>query len=300
MFEHYPDLFEMKANIETALKQCLPLSYPEKIFQSMRYSLFAGGKRLRPILCLTACEMLGGKREMAMPTACAFEMIHTMSLIHDDLPAMDNDDIRRGCPSNHLAFGDATAILAGDGLLAYAFEHIATQSNGVDSDRLLQVIARIAFAAGPKGMAGGQIVDLDCQQMNVTPKLLQYIHYHKTAILFEACVACGAILAGAGSTEIDSLSRYARNLGLAYQMIDDIADEKLTSKRVCTIPGGQHALEKGTSLHHIQCVNLSQKAKHFIERARTELTLFADRATALAVIANSIEQRLFDIVDSKH
>lgn len=187
-----------KAEVEVALDRSLPVIYPEKIYESMRYSLLAGGKRLRPILCLATCEMMGGTREMAMPTACALEMVHTMSLIHDDLPAMDNDDYRRGRLTNHKVYGDDVAILAGDGLLAYAFEFIVVQTKDVPADRLLDVVMRLGRAVGAAGLVGGQVVDLECEGKGDVPiETLNFIHNHKTAALLEASVVCGGSIAGA-------------------------------------------------------------------------------------------------------
>ncbi|MFM7367236.1 MAG: polyprenyl synthetase family protein, partial [Sphaerospermopsis kisseleviana] len=157
-------LKERQRLCETALDQSIPVVYPEKIYDAMRYSLLAGGKRVRPILCLATCEMIGGSIEMAMPTACAVEMIHTMSLIHDDLPAMDNDDYRRGKLTNHKVYGEDIAILAGDGLLALAFEFVASQTpENVPTQRTLQVIARLGKALGAAGLVGGQVVDLESE-----------------------------------------------------------------------------------------------------------------------------------------
>src|SRR4028118_1565972 len=193
-------LHQRQAQVEAALDRSLPLTYPEKIYEAMRYSLLAGGKRLRPILCLATCELAGGTLEMAMPTACALEMIHTMSLIHDDLPAMDNDDYRRGKLTNHKVYGEDVAILAGDGLLAYAFEYVAKETKDVPPQQVLQVIARLGKAVGAAGLVGGQVVDLECEGKSDTSlETLTYIHTHKTGALLEACVVCGAILAGASA-----------------------------------------------------------------------------------------------------
>ncbi|MGB7379534.1 MAG: polyprenyl synthetase family protein, partial [Rivularia sp. (in: cyanobacteria)] len=163
--------------VETALDKSMTVVYPEKIYESMRYSLLAGGKRLRPILCLATCEMTGGNIEIAMPTACALEMIHTMSLIHDDLPAMDNDDYRRGKLTNHKVYGDDVAILAGDGLLAYAFEYVANNTQNVPATQVLQVISRLGRAVGAAGLVGGQVVDLEMEGKTDVPlETLNFIH----------------------------------------------------------------------------------------------------------------------------
>ncbi|WP_317134603.1 polyprenyl synthetase family protein [Leptolyngbya sp. 7M] len=175
-FDLKPYLQERQAIVESALDQSINVVYPEKIYEAMRYSLMAGGKRLRPILCLAASELVGGTIEIALPTACALEMIHTMSLIHDDLPAMDNDDYRRGKLTNHKVYGEDVAILAGDGLLAYAFEFIASRTQNVPPERVLQVIAKLGRAVGAAGLVGGQIVDLECEgQSNVSLETLNHL-----------------------------------------------------------------------------------------------------------------------------
>lgn len=157
----------------------------------MRYSLLAGGKRIRPILCLAACEMFGGNTDIAMPTAVALEMIHTMSLIHDDLPSMDNDDLRRGKPTNHVLYGENVAILAGDAMLSTSFEHVATHTRGVPADRIVEVIKRLGACVGAYGLAGGQVKDLECENKeNVSLEDLEWIHLHKTAALLKVCVRC--------------------------------------------------------------------------------------------------------------
>lgn len=226
-------LQERQALVEAALDNAITLTYPEKIYEAMRYSLLAGGKRLRPILCLATCEMAGGTIEMAMPTACALEMIHTMSLIHDDLPAMDNDDYRRGQLTNHKVYGEDIAILAGDGLLAYAFEFVAANTQSVPAERVLQVILRLGRAVGAAGLVGGQVVDLESEgKSDVSVETLNFIHTHKTAALLEACVVCGGILAGIPEPDLQRLSRYAQNIGLAFQIVDDILDITATQEEL--------------------------------------------------------------------
>lgn len=190
----------------------------EKIIQSMRYSLMAGGKRVRPILVLAATEMFGGSADVAMPTAVAVEMIHTMSLIHDDLPAMDNDDLRRGKPTNHVVYGEDIAILAGDALLSTSFEHVAKHTKGIPAERIVDVIRRLGTCVGPVGLAGGQVKDLECENREgVTLEDLEWIHMHKTAALLKVSVAAGAILAGATPEEVAACEVYAEKIGLAFQ-----------------------------------------------------------------------------------
>lgn len=178
----------------------------------------AGGKRIRPILCLAACEMFGGNDDISMPSAVALEMIHTMSLIHDDLPAMDNDDLRRGKPTNHVLYGEDVAILAGDALLSTSFEHVARETKNVPAERTVEVLRRLGTAVGAVGLAGGQVMDLECENKEgVTLKDLEWIHLHKTAALLKVSVAAGAILAGANPEDIANCELYAEKIGLAFQ-----------------------------------------------------------------------------------
>ena len=203
-------LTERQPQIEAALDAAIRPSYPDTIYDAMRYSLLAGGKRLRPMLCIASCELIGGNTDSVMPMACALEMVHTMSLIHDDLPAMDDDDYRRGKLTNHKVYGEDIAILAGDGLLAYAFEYIATQTQGVSADKVLTAIAHLARAVGANGLVGGQVVDLESEgKPDISIETLTYIHNHKTGALLKACVVCGAILAGATDVQLEKLSKFA-------------------------------------------------------------------------------------------
>ncbi|WP_414577291.1 geranylgeranyl diphosphate synthase CrtE [Anabaena sp. CCY 9402-a] len=286
-------LQERKKLCEAALDESLPVIYPEKIYESMRYSLLAGGKRLRPILCLATCEMMGGTIEMAMPTACAVEMIHTMSLIHDDLPAMDNDDYRRGRLTNHKVYGDDIAILAGDGLLAYAFELVATHTpESVARERVLQVIARMGKALGAAGLVGGQVVDLDSEGKSDIPlETLNFIHNHKTAALLEASVVCGGIVAGASCEDVQRLTRYSQNIGLAFQIIDDILDITCTQEQLGKTAGKDLVAQKVTypSLWGIE--KSRAKAQELIESACAELNPFGELAQPLKALAQFITSR---------
>ena len=215
-----------KEMIDEALNHCLPgpEDFPPMIFQAVRYSLFAGGKRLRPILCLASAEAVGGDAGTVLPAACALEMIHTYSLIHDDLPAMDDDDMRRGRPTSHKVFGEAAAILAGDALLTEAFSLMSAGDRAVriPAERRLQTIHEIAEAAGFRGMIGGQIVDIQSEGRSPVPETLDYIHAHKTGALILASVRAGALLSGAGAADLEALSGYGRHAGLAFQIADDI------------------------------------------------------------------------------
>ncbi len=285
-------LGDRKQEVEAALDASIAVIYPEKIYESMRYSLMAGGKRLRPILCLAATDLIGGDRAAAMPTACAMEMVHTMSLIHDDLPAMDNDDFRRGKPTNHKVYGDDIAILAGDALLAYAFEFIAEHTKNVPAERILKAIAHLGHAVAATGLVGGQVVDLECEgKPDVTAETLTFIHIHKTAALLESSVICGALLAGANDTDIARLSIYANNIGLAFQIIDDILDITATSEQLGKTAGKDLAAQKVTypSLWGIE--TSKQKAQELVTNAKAQLVSYGDAARPLMAIADYITAR---------
>lgn len=285
-------LKERQKLCETALDNAIPMRYPDKIYESMRYSLLAGGKRLRPILCLATCEMTGGTIEMAMPTACALEMIHTMSLIHDDLPAMDNDDYRRGKLTNHKVYGEDIAILAGDGLLAFAFEHVAISTQNVPTERVLQVVARLGRALGAAGLVGGQVVDLESEgKPDISLETLNFIHNHKTAALLEACVACGGVLSGVSSEDLQRLSRYAQNIGLAFQIVDDILDITATQEQLGKTAGKDQKANKVTYPKLWGLEESRTKAQQLIEAACVELDSFGDKAKPLIAIAQYIINR---------
>lgn len=278
--------------VEAALDRSLPVTYPERIYEAMRYSLLAGGKRLRPILCLAACDLLGGTVEMAMPTACALEMIHTMSLIHDDLPAMDNDDYRRGKLTNHKVFGEAVAILAGDGLLAYAFEYIVEATQNVPADRLMKVIARLGRAVGAAGLVGGQVVDLDCEgATDVTMETLNFIHTHKTAALLETSVVSGAILAGASEEDVQRLSRYSQAIGLAFQIVDDVLDITATQEELGKSVGKDLRAQKATYPSFWGIEESRKQAQQLIEQAKAEVAVYGEAALPLMAIADYITAR---------
>ncbi|GAB1542724.1 polyprenyl synthetase family protein [Scytonema sp. NUACC21] len=287
-------LSERRTQVEVALDKSIAVVYPEKIYEAMRYSLLAGGKRLRPILCLASCELTGGTVEMAMPTACALEMIHTMSLIHDDLPAIDNDDYRRGRLTNHKVYGEDIAILAGDGLLVYAFEFIVEKTKQVRAEHLLQVVAKLSHAVAATGLVGGQFLDLEYEgKDNIDIETLNFIHTHKTGALLEASVVCGALLAGANNEILHRLSRYARNIGLAFQIIDDVLDVTATSEELGKTAGKDQKAQKATypSLWGIE--ESRHQAKKLIEEAKTELAPFGERAIPLMAIADFITARSY-------
>jgi geranylgeranyl diphosphate synthase, type II len=285
-------LTEKQQLVEAALDRSLPMSYPETIFESMRYSLLAGGKRLRPILCLATAELMGGSIDQAMPTACALEMIHTMSLIHDDLPAMDNDDFRRGNPTNHKVYGDAVAILAGDGLLAYSFEYVARETKQVPVDRVLEVITRLGRAVGD--LVSGQVVDLQSEGNPDIPfETLTFIHNHKTSALLEAAVLTGAILAGANEVDRGKLLRYAKNIGLAFQIVDDILDITATSEELGKSAGKDLTSEKATYPKLWGLDESRRQAQELVNQAKAEVSGYGEKALPLMAIADYITARKY-------
>ena len=214
--------------IDENLDKFLPIEYPNEIFESMRYSVLAGGKRLRPVMCLEATRIFGGNIEDAIPTACAIEMLHAQSLIHDDLPCMDNDDFRRGKPTNHKVYGEATAVLAGDALLSFAPQLIIQKSKNLSAETKLRVLEEYCIAAGAYGIIAGQVVDIDSEGKNITPETLEFIHTHKTADLFKFALKAGAIIAGASEEQIKDMDEFGQKLGFAFQICDDILDETST------------------------------------------------------------------------
>ncbi len=291
-FDLHSYLKQRKNLVEEALDNSLTIKKPETIYQAMRYSLLAGGKRLRPILCLATCELTGGSIDLAMPTACALEMIHTMSLIHDDLPAMDNDDYRRGQLTNHKVYGDDIAILAGDGLLAYAFEYVAANTHNLPAERIVKVIARLGRTVGAEGLVGGQVLDLESEgKADISAQTLSFIHTHKTGALLETSVVSGAILAGASDEDITKLSRYAQNIGLAFQIIDDILDITATDEELGKTAGKDLQAQKATypSLWGIEKSRI--QAQNLIDEAIAQLTTYGEKAEPLREIANYIITR---------
>ncbi|NMF82572.1 geranylgeranyl diphosphate synthase CrtE [Nodosilinea sp. P-1105] len=287
-------LSDRRQQVEAAIDQALAIQYPETLYEAMRYSMLAGGKRLRPILCLASCELAGGTITTAMPTACALEMIHTMSLIHDDLPAMDNDDYRRGRLTNHKVYGEDVAILAGDALLTYAFEHVAAQTQDADPERVLRVIANLARAVGGEGLVGGQIVDLASEgNPDITLDTLTYIHNHKTAALLEVSVTSGAILAGATDTDVEQLRQYAQRIGLAFQIVDDILDITATSETLGKSAGKDVAAQKATYPSLWGLEESRHQAQTLIASAKAALDGFGELRQPLLAIADYIINRTY-------
>jgi geranylgeranyl diphosphate synthase type II len=235
---------------------------------------------------------MGGTVEMAMPTACALEMIHTMSLIHDDLPAMDNDDYRRGKLTNHKVYGEDIAILAGDGLLAYAFEHLASETQNVPADRLLKIVALLGRAVGAAGLVGGQVVDLESEgKPDVSLETLNFIHNHKTAALLEASVISGGILAGASDLDVQRLSTYAQSIGLAFQIVDDILDITATQAELGKTAGKDLRSQKATYPSIWGLEKSREQAQQLVERAKGELATWGEAARPLVALADFIVTR---------
>ncbi|MDP2627219.1 MAG: polyprenyl synthetase family protein [Candidatus Rokubacteria bacterium] len=235
--------------VDEALERSLPpeMAPPETVHKAMRYSVFAGGKRLRPMLVIAGAEAVGGAMDDVMPTACAMELIHTYSLVHDDLPAMDDDDFRRGRPTSHKVFGDAMAILAGDGLLTLAFRLLAENLRpGMDGRVLRDVLVEVAEAAGTGGMVGGQVADLEAEGRQVTPEALDYIHLHKAAALIRASIRSGAALCGATPAQLQALAVAGTSLGLAFQIVDDILDVTGTTEQLGKTAGKDQVQQKAT------------------------------------------------------
>ncbi|MFN7677034.1 MAG: geranylgeranyl diphosphate synthase CrtE [Cyanobacteriota bacterium] len=284
-------LVAQRERVEAALDASLGPEEPEQLREAMRYSLLAGGKRLRPILCLAACALAGGSAEAALPTAVALEMIHTMSLIHDDLPAMDNDDLRRGRPTCHKMFGEAMAILAGDALLTRAFEMVARRSPDVSPERLLAVVGELSQAAGAPGLVGGQVVDLACEGQDVNLSTLEYIHLHKTGALLRACVVCGALVGGADEPLLDALRIYARGTGLAFQIIDDILDVTASSEVLGKTAGKDLLADKTTYPKLLGLEESRKRAEMLVIEAKGALAPWSARADPLLALADYITSR---------
>jgi geranylgeranyl diphosphate synthase type II len=280
-----------REQIEAALDAALGPEHPETLREAMRYSLLAGGKRLRPILCLAACELAGGSAQTAIPTAIALEMVHTMSLIHDDLPAMDNDDLRRGRPTSHKMFGEAMAILAGDALLTRAFEMVALRSPGVSPERLLAVVGELSLASGAPGLVGGQVVDLESEGKEVDLSTLEYIHLHKTGALLRACVICGALVGGASADLLDALRTYARGIGLAFQIIDDILDVTASSEVLGKTAGKDLTANKTTYPKLLGLEESRLRAEALVNEAKRALAPWSGRAHPLLALADYITSR---------
>jgi geranylgeranyl diphosphate synthase type II len=288
-------LSQRKVLVEKVLDTLLPGEelFPPVIFQAARYSLMAGGKRLRPILCMAAAEAVGGKVEAVMPAACALELIHTYSLIHDDLPAMDNDDIRRGKPTSHKVYGEAIAILAGDALLTEAF-HMLTRRDlmpGIPPERILAVSCEIAEAAGWFGMVAGQVLDIRSEGQTLDLETLKQLHRLKTGALIRVSLRAGAILSDAPEEALATLSDYGRHIGLAFQIADDILNVEGDGALLGKGTGSDDARGKSTFPSLLGIEASRSRAKTLVEKAIAALASFDERAAPLRWIARYILER---------
>jgi geranylgeranyl diphosphate synthase type II len=286
-------LSELRCAVDERLERLLPpeSEEPSTIHQAMRYSVFAGGKRVRPILVLASGESLGGSRPTLFHLGAAIEMMHTYSLIHDDLPALDNDDLRRGRPTCHKVFGEAIAILAGDALMTRCYQALAELPNVSDSTRLA-VIQEVAYATGTVvGMIGGQVVDLESEGKPISPPVLEYIHRSKTGALLTACTRCGALAAGANAAQLQALTEYGRKVGLAFQIIDDILDVTASSEKLGKTAGKDQKVKKATypALYGIEASR--QKAQDLISAAMEEIKKLGNRAEPLRALAQFVLSR---------
>jgi geranylgeranyl diphosphate synthase type II len=263
------------------------------VFESMRYSVFAGGKRLRPILCMASAETVGGDIKTVLPVACALEFIHTYSLIHDDLPVMDDDDYRRGLLTNHKVYGEGIAVLAGDALLTEAFHLMSNRDllTGIPSETILSVIHEISKASGAEGMVGGQVVDLESEGKNVDMETLNYIHMHKTEALIKVSIRAGALLSGASGKELNALSEYGSAIGLAFQIADDILDIESDLETLGKSTGADGVHQKATFPNLVGLEPSKQRARELIEKALSDIDFFDSKADFLRMIARFIVDR---------
>jgi geranylgeranyl diphosphate synthase type II len=292
MFELEPYLAERRQWIEEALERFLPspTERPQILHQAMRYSVLSGGKRLRPILCLASCEATGGERESALLPAVALEFFHTYTLIHDDLPAMDDDDLRRGKPTSHRVFGEAAAILAGDALLTLAFE-VLGQAAVPSPYPSNQLVLELASAAGSRGVAGGQFEDLAAEGEEPDPERLEYIHTRKTGLLIRAACRMGAISAGASARDLEALSSFGERAGLAFQIADDILNASSTPERLGKATGTDRIRGKMTYVALYGLRQAEEKADALIEEAISALAELGPSGAPLRALARFMISR---------
>lgn len=271
------------------LDRFMEINYPENIFKSMRYTVLLPGKRLRPVMCLETCGMFGGNIQDALPTACAIEMLHAQTLIHDDLPCMDNDDFRRGKPTNHKVFGEAAAVLAGDALLTFAPQIITKHSKNLGAEKLLKILEEYFQFAGAYGVIAGQVVDIESEKSEpLNPcETLSYIHTHKTADLFKLSIRTGAIIAGAGEKQLNIMTDYAQKLGFAFQIADDILDETSTFEQMGKTLGKDKAAGK-----------LTYTNLYGLDRAKDDLNNLLDECEKL-LSENGIISDVFSQITGK-
>jgi geranylgeranyl diphosphate synthase type II len=281
-----------RAAVDAALNKFLPLARtaPASIHEAMRYSVFAGGKRLRPVLCLEAARLFADPPDAAVPAGCAIEFIHTYSLIHDDLPALDNDDLRRGKPTCHKKFGEAIAILAGDALLTLAFETLA--QTPIEPARGVRLIAEVARAAGTvRGMVGGQVADLEAEKTRADLATLEYIHRSKTAALIRAASVAGAIAGDAPDADVERLRNFGENIGWAFQVVDDILDVEESSAALGKTAGKDQAQQKATYPALLGLTQSREVATELAGKAIAELEPYGSRGKNLRQLAEFLVER---------
>ena len=282
--------------VDKTLEKLVPSAkiFPSSVHEAMRYSLFAGGKRVRPILAIAAAEALGAKTAGLLPIAGTLELIHTYSLIHDDLPAMDNDDLRRGRPTCHKVYGEAIAILAGDGLLNLAFEVLSgpRQLKSVPPNRLIAIIREIATASGISGMVGGQVVDMESEGRDIDFPTLEYIHTHKTGALIRASVRVGSLYARAGKRQLKALTRYGEMVGLAFQIADDILDITGKQEEIGKDVGSDIKKGKKTFPSFYGLGESRRRAVEVVDKAVTALKDFDRKADPLRELAKYVINRV--------
>ncbi|OLA77207.1 MAG: hypothetical protein BHW55_06615 [Candidatus Melainabacteria bacterium 35_41] len=275
--------------VNKKLEEFMPVLYPEDIFKAMKYTVTLPGKRLRPVMCLETCRMFKGNIEDAFPTACAIEMLHAQTLIHDDLPCMDNDDFRRGKPTNHKVFGEANAVLAGDALLTFAPQIIIKNSKNLGSDKLIRIMEEYFHAAGAYGVIAGQVVDIESEKNypENAQETLEYIHTHKTADLFKLALRTGAIIADASEKEIEEITEFGQNMGVAFQIADDILDETSTFEEM------GKTLGKDKEAGKLTYTNL-----YGIEKSREDLNNLIERCFEI-LKKNNLKSEVFEEILNK-
>lgn len=285
--QKYIDLINQK------LDEYMPINYPQKIFKAMKYTVTLPGKRLRPVMCLESCRMFGGNIEDAIPTACAIEMLHAQTLIHDDLPCMDDDNYRRGQLTNHMVFGEANAVLAGDALLTFAPQIILKNSKNLGAEKLIKIMEEYFKAAGAYGVIAGQVVDIESENFEITPEdeqlpeILDYIHTHKTADLFKLALRCGAIIADATEKQLEDITEFGQYMGFAFQIADDILDVTSTFEEM------GKTLGKDKEENKLTYVNL-----YGLEKSRKDLSEMIDKCFVI-LNKNNLKSEIFEQILNK-
>lgn len=287
--------------INKSIDEFMPIIYPQRIFKAMKYTVTLPGKRLRPVMCLEACRLFGGNYNDAIPTACAIEMLHAQTLIHDDLPCMDNDDYRRGKLTNHKVFGEAHAVLAGDALLTFAPQIILKYSKNLGESKLIKIMEEYFHAAGAYGVIAGQVIDIESEKLMQSfefsgkidiereelEKTLEYIHTHKTADLFKLALRTGAIIADADENQLSEITDFAQNLGVAFQIADDILDEISTFEQMGKTLGKDK--EKG---------KLTYVSLYGLEKSKKDLNILIDKCFDI-LQKNNLKSEIFEEILNK-